>query len=247
MKYHIFFILLLSLSACGDDPTQGDSAPIELELESGAYRPIDGPALEKCADYLRSGYGNADYWIDPDGELVGIDEFISTCNMDDGGFAVFEASPDVAFPYNNTSNTTITFFSDETLEKINALKEVSSVATAESDLDIIFASDTSSGGCGGTPVIADGQMQATTLSLNPGSDDSETIRKFYGSSDNVQITFNTDTNIFEGYQTHSCADVIVDRFGVDDEVIITKIKLLTSSTRAYSRIVSGTYYKILLK
>jgi hypothetical protein len=237
--------------ACGKKEARPPSAGgARLYLLSDAYYPVMGGARASCAAYLGEGLGDHDYWIDPAGNG---NEFVVSCDMTGGGYTVFSSSSTPAFPHANLTDSVVTFFTDQEVSRINALRAIATEMRVESDLVIRYETDTAAGGCGGAPVIAQGTMEAVTLPLAPGTVTTETLREFYGSADQARIDFDNATNEFFvaalNPASPGCADAIVDRFGLGDPVWIKSMLLFTNGgdpTRAYSR-VSGTYYRILLK
>lgn len=235
---------LLLLLGC----QSGGSA--SLKILSDAYILINGVPLQNCAQYRNYQNGDHLYWVDPDGAKTGMEPFKVYCDMENGGYAVFESSSVPAFPHVNLTDTTVTFFSDDEITQINALRNVAEDIQAESDLTVTFATDTSSGGCNGTPVIGTGVMLATTLPLDVDGNTTETAREFSGSADHVEIQFNSSTNQFEVTgQTPAaggCTDAIVNRFGVGENIWLKELKLVNQSSRAFSK-VSGTFYHVRVK
>lgn len=251
--YYLKRLLDLSLSLslflfAGCNST--DDNGVALITLSGAYKLSTGIALQQCNDYSIFNQGNHLYWLDPDGVNTGVDEFIAECDMDAGGYAVISATTTPSLPVNNLTDTTLEFFSDLEIAQINALRSTATEIRVESDFTIRFLSDTSAGGCGGAPVISNGDMAATTIPLAIGDNITETVHTFAGSADNVDLQFNNLTNLFaiaSANPSPGCADTIISNFDISGPVIIKSLKLQTdNATRAASR-ASGTYYRIRIK
>ncbi|ATH07152.1 hypothetical protein BIY24_04125 [Halobacteriovorax marinus] len=246
MKLIFLLFISLLLNSCGDDDSpavaSGSSPstdPVTIILDSGAYKYSDQSVDRACSDYYTKTNVDGNYWIDPNGGSSS-DAFIASCDMSGGGYTVIEKN----FNYTTATNQTIEFFNASEISQLNSIRNISSEIEVTSDLAITFETDSSAGGCGGSPVIGASQMGATTLSLTDLSDNTETTREFKGSSDWEEMNFNNSTNEFSYSFTSDCG--ASTGFGVNEKMIFRSILLRTISSRGFSNL-SGTFYKIKLK
>ena len=242
MKKIAILISLFFITSCGDNDssTPTTAEEISIVLKSGAYKYSNNTVEKSCYDYLSSSTQDGNYWVDPDGD-GGIDAFIVTCDMANGGFSVFEKS----FSYTNDTDKTIELFSAADITKLNSIRNISSSIEVTSDLSMTFRTDTTAGGCGNAPLIVSGTMEVRTLEHDDFIDNSITTRDFYGSSDGEYLQFDNSTNSFTYTFTNDCG--VSTRFGVNTKVIIASVKVLTQVTSRADSKLSGTFYKVKLK
>lgn len=229
------------MSCKNNSDNDNSSKTVEgLTLVDGAYKNTNLTAEETCLDYLSKTSNDAKFWVDPDGTGPSA-AFTVDCDMKNGGYTVFKKE----FSHANTTDTTVTFFDTNEIQKLNAIRALSTQISITSDLSITFNSDISANACNGSPLIPANNMDAKTLKTSSFTDNSITTRNFSGSSDRETLNFDNSTNQFTAVIGKDCS--MASNFGVNETVLLISLKLKTiSSDRAFSKL-SGTYYTVKLK